>query len=151
MLRHRSTGFGFRLGGRDEAGLGEWRLARLFSQHFDYCDGAVGVGLQSWIAHITEVEGRTLEVVPPERPEPEVLHELPTEWISLLVEMVLHQQVTFERLERITELRPFVLRHLVSTLARMRLLESDKQGVIELNRYVSHLVRAHLLERKVLV
>lgn len=151
MLRHRSTGFTFRLGGRDEAGLGEWRLARLFSQHFDYCDGAVGVGLQSWIAHITEVEGRTLEVVPPERPEPEVLHELPTEWISLLVEMVLHQQVTFERLERITELRPFVLRHLVSTLARMRLLESDKQGVIELNRYVSHLVRAHLLERKVLV
>jgi hypothetical protein len=151
MLRHKSTGFSLRLGGRDEKSLGEWRLARLFGQHFDYSGGTVGVALQSWITHIRRVEGRTLEVVPPERPELEVLSELPTEWVALLVEIVLHQQVTFERLVRITEHQPFLLRHLVSTLARTHLIDIDKQGVIELNRYMAHLVRVHLIERGVLV
>ena len=151
LLRHRTTGFSFQLGNHSEESLGEFRLARLFTRHFDFSGGTVGVALQSWIAHIREIQDKSLVIVPPERPDLEVLHELPMETITMLLELILHQQVTFSRLARITELHPPDLRHQLNTLSRMRLVVEDKQGSIEINRYMAHLVRAHLLERGLVV
>lgn len=150
VLRHRSTGLRLQLNGRDEDELAEWRLARLFGRHFDYSGGVVGVALQSWITHIDGVDGRTIDIVSPVRPNMEVLYELPMEWVSLLLELVIHNQITFSRFQRFTEIIPSDLRHMLNTLCRMGLVTETKQGVIELNRFVEHLVTGHLRERGLL-
>jgi amino acid transporter len=150
MIRHKSTGLGLELAGRDLDAVPEWRLARLFSQHFDYCGGIVGVALQSWIAHIVGLDQKTLEIKNPSPPRADVLHELPMEWLSLLLELCLHKQVTEERLQSVTEIPERELHHLLTTLVRMGLVTRNSQGVIETNRYVDHVISTHLVERRLL-
>jgi len=150
MLRHRSTGLGFSYDGHAEQRLPAWRLARLFNRIFDYASGALGVAMQSWIASIQGVEGKQLELVAPVISRGDILHELPMEWIGLLLELVIHKQVSFARFQELTALDPEELRHQLNTLTRMRLVTEDKQGVLEINRYVDHLVTAHLRERGLL-
>lgn len=151
MLRHRSTGLSLRLGLREEEELSDWRLARLFARHFDFSGGIVGVALQSWITHIESVDKRTVEILTPGRTGSEVLHELPMEWVALLLEIVLHNQVTPERLAALTQISSDDLRHQLKTLTRTGLVTQSKQDVIELNRFVEHMVTAHLRERGLLV
>lgn len=150
MLRHRSIGLTFHIDGREEEEIAEWRLARLFGQLFDASSGNVGVALQGWVTHIDSVEGRMLQLRTPSRPSTEILHELPMEWVALLLELVIHNQVTTERLQRLTQLSPGELFHQLRTLERMGLVIRSKQGVIEINRFVGHLVTDHLRERGLL-
>ena len=149
-LRHRSTGLRFELGGRTEGQLHQWRLAQLFTAHFDTSGGRIGTALQSWIAHVERVEGETITVRKPLIIDREMLDELKMEWVALLLQLVLHRSVTVERLERITGMPLGELQVHLRTLVRMGLVDADAQGIVELNRYVQHLIVDHLRERGML-
>lgn len=150
MLRHRSTGLRFDLRGSGEEGLPEWRLARLFGRHFSYSGGLIGVTLQAWAAQVTGVDDGVVSIGVPRRPSLDALHELRVEWVALLVELVLHGQLTAARLERVTGVKAASLRREVEALLRMGLVVESAGGVLEVNRFVDHLVTEHLLERGVI-
>ena len=79
------------------------------------------------------------------------LHPLPLGvLLALLVELVLHKQVTLARLERLTGLSRPVLVHELHALERMGLVSHGAQSVLAINRYVHPMVVAHLRERGVL-
>ena len=147
MVRHRSTGRKLRLGKRTEDDLSEWRLARLFNSYFDYAHGNLAAALLAWIAHIEAVHDDEVEIRIPVAVDPEMLEQLRPEWLALLQQFVLHKQLTRSRLARITSLEPAVLREQMSALLRMGLLVETRQGVIEINRYLQHLVSADLARR----
>ena len=69
------------------------------------------------------------------------------EWLALLQQLMLHKQVTFPRLQRITRLEPMLLRQQMSALLRMGLLTENRQGVVEINRYLQHFVHTDLAKR----
>ena len=73
------------------------------------------------------------------------------EWVALILQLVLHKQVTFARLSRITGLSEKNLRHNLDTLIRMGIVSETRQGIIEINRYVHHMVVSRLVERGMLV
>ena len=147
MVRHRSTGKKLRLGRKGEDELSEWRLARLFNSYFDYSEGNLAAALLGWIAHIDSVRDDDVAIRIPVAADPELLSQLRAPWLALMQQLLLHKQVTFPRLQRITGQEPMVLREQLSALLRMGLLVESRQGIIEINRYLQHFVVADMARR----
>lgn len=147
-LRHGSTGMHYEFAGRDEEGLAKWRLARLFSAHFDYAMGNVGAALRAWITHVDRVGDERLSVRSPEPAgEWDALDDLRPPWRALLSQFLLHRQLTPERLARVTGLPKVELRGQVDSLVRIGLLTRGRHDVIELNRFVQHVVTDRFVKR----
>lgn len=149
-IRHRSTGMRYALDERDEDELPAWNKARLFTDLFEFSSGYVGVALQSWITHVDAVDGESLQLRRPTRPEAAVFDDLHLDWIALLLQFCVHKRLTRSRLARITGLTGLdaqELEHGLDALLRAGLLVEGKQGAIEINRYVHHLLVAKLRER----
>ena len=139
-LRHGSTGLSFELAGTREEELAPWRQARLFTRYFDFSGGLVAVALRAWLSHIDKVDGNTLMVRWPKRPRSSVLDELRIEFVMLLINLVVHKQMTMNRLARLTGLREDALEADIGPLVRMGLVRRDAQNVLHVDRYVAHLV-----------
>ena len=149
-LRHGSTGITFSLDGTAESELSEWRLARLFSQHFTYSRGLVGTALTSWITHVEEGDDRAIKIRAPSRRDWEVLDRLRADWTAVLVQLLLHKRLTRERLMRVADLEGRELDRQLDALRRMGLIKENRQGVASVNRFVTHALIERLRERKVL-
>lgn len=149
-LRHGSTGMTFALGGKSEGELSQWQLARLFSHHFNYSHGCVGAALTSWLTHIDKASDSSLTIRMPGGQNADALDELRIEWTALLIELLLHKQLTRMRLARITRLDPASLERNLAPLIRTGLVHEGRGHVLEVNRYVQHWVTARL-ERRGLV
>ncbi len=150
MLRHGSTGMTFELGGRSEDQLGDWRIARLFSQHFSASRGLVGAALVSWIVNVERASEGAITVRAPHRRGWEVLDGLRPEWIALIVQLLLHKRLSRPRLMRICGLEGVELDHQLDVLGRMGLVHESRQGVLRVNRYVTHALIDRLRERRVI-
>jgi amino acid transporter len=150
LLRHRSTGHRFRLDNKIEEQLSEWALARIFTGAFDYSMGNVGVALQAWVSHAESVQRSTIALRLPRATNLDLFDELRMEWIAILIQFVLHKRLTRERLLTITRASEPSLAVAVNTLIRMGIVTESSAGVLELNRFVAHMVTTHLEERGLL-
>lgn len=149
-LRHGSTGIDFDLAGTPEEELAPWQQARLFTRYFDYSGGLVAVALRAWLAHIDKVDGNTLMMRWPRRPRTEAIEQLRVELSALLVQLVVHKQVTMRRLQRITGLPTAELEADIGALTRMGLVRRDARHVMHVDRFVAHLVTDTLREQGML-
>ncbi|MCA9707772.1 MAG: amino acid permease [Myxococcales bacterium] len=143
-LRHGSTGVRFELAGVPEDELAPWRQARLFSRYFDYSGGLVAVALRAWLIHIDKVDGNTLHMRWPRRPRAGALEHLRVELRALLVQLVVHKQVTRARLLRLSGLPEATLDEDLGALVRMGLVRRDQSDVLHVDRFVAHLVTDRL-------
>ncbi|MCB9597442.1 MAG: amino acid permease [Sandaracinaceae bacterium] len=150
MLRHGSTGVGFELDGVPESALGEWRIARLFSNHFTASRGLVGAALVSWITHVEKATDRTMTIRRPDRSDWEILDGLRPEWVAILIQLLLHKRLTRQRLLRISGLGPEDLDHPLDVLTRMGLVEEGRNGVLRLSRFVTHALIDRLRARRMI-
>jgi hypothetical protein len=142
-VRHASTGFRYRLGRTEEEDLAPWRQARLFTRYFDYSGGMVGPALRGWLASIERIDGQTLVMRPPSELDGSVVDDLRVELLALLVQLVIHKQVTMERLARLTGLGARVADD-IDRLVRMGLVRRDDKQVMHCDRYVSHIISDRL-------
>ena len=145
--RHASTGLRFELDGRLESTLGDWRQARLFSRYFDYAQGSVGVALRAWMVHIERFHQDRLMIRRPENFDHEVFFRLRVEWIALIVELILHREVTLTRLQTLSGLDPSTVASTVRTLQRMGLVLVDRHETVSLDPTAQHMVIQHLRSR----
>jgi len=144
LLRHASTGLSFVVDGTEEGELPPWRQARLFSRYFDYSGGLVAVALRSWISHIDKIESNTLIMRSPKRPPIGMLDGLRIEMTSVLVELVLHKQLTVTRLARIVGRSKAQLEEDLGPLVRMGLVQRSARDVVHVDRFVAHWVTDRL-------
>ncbi len=144
-LRHGSTGVKFELAGTTEDELAPWRQARLFTRYFDFSGGLVAVALRAWLLHIDKIDGSTLHMRwPRRRPRAEAMAQLRVELRALLVQLVVHKQVTLRRLVRLTRLPQSELEEDLGALVRMGLVRRDQRDVMHVDRFVAHLVTDRL-------
>ena len=143
-VRHASTGAKYSFDAQQEDELGELKLARLFSDYFDYSGGVVGAALRAWITHIDKVSGDALSVRAPRVERWEVLDELKSEWTALLLELVLHKQISPRRLARVTGMNSEDLARELDTLRRAGLVVESRQRVLEINPFVHHIIASRL-------
>ncbi len=139
-LRHGSTGISFELSGTPEEELAPWQQARLFTRYFDYSGGLVAVALRAWLSHIDKVDASTLTMRWPKRPESDAVELLRVELNAILVQLVVHKQVTMRRLQRITAVPIKELETDVAALVRMGLVRRDAREVVHVDRFVAHFV-----------
>lgn len=149
-LRHGSTGIDFDLDGTPEEELAPWQQARLFTRYFDYSGGLVAVALRAWLAHIDKVDGNTLAMRWPRRPRAEAIEHLRIDLSALLVQMIVHKQVTVRRLQRITGIPADTLDAEIGALTRMGLVRRDTRNVMHVDRFVAHLVADSLRNKGML-
>ena len=72
------------------------------------------------------------------------LHRLRVELRVLLVQLVVHKQVTVKRLQRLSGLPEAELEADLGALTRMSLVRRDERDVLHVDRFVAHLVTARL-------
>jgi amino acid transporter len=148
--RHTSTGLRFQLDGRDEQALGDWRRARLFSRYFDYARGSIGIALRAWMVHIQAFDDDVLVLEGPKDFDHEVFYRLRPPWIALVIELILHREVTLTRLRRLVGIDPQTADSTVRTLQRMGLVTVDRQQVVCLDPTAQHMLVEHLRQRGML-
>ena len=149
MRRHRSTGLKFSLEGHGEDQLSQWRLARLFNRFFDHAQGNVGLALQAWIAQIARIQNNVLEITPPRRPEMPPWQALDPEWLVLLVQLLLHKQLTSGRLLRIMSEPEDTLLPRLNSLKRSGLISENGEGVLQVDGFIAPHLMQRLLELEV--
>ena len=106
--------------------------------------GLVAVALRAWLANIEKVDGTTLQMRWPRRPRTEALARLRVELRVLLVQLVVHKQVTVKRLQRLSGLPEAELEADLGALTRMSLVRRDERDVLHVDRFVAHLVTDRL-------
>ena len=150
MVRHQSSGLGLRLVGHPGLELGEWSLARLFSQLFDYSGGWLGPAMQAWIGHIVSVTDDTVTMRSPQALDLHLLEGLDESWVALLIELVLHRRIPLDRLARVTGTTQTGLLGEVQALKRAGLVVENPDGSLQIDPVVAHHVHLWLRARGVL-
>jgi len=149
-LRHSSTGLQYRLDDRDEGELSEWTKAQLFNAHFRSSDGNIGAALASWIASIESFDGNVLHMTHPVVLDDEAMEHIPPPCIAILVQLILHHQLTPERLARISGEPSVDLQADLARLRRMGLISRRRRELLEIEPAARHLVHRSLRSRGLL-
>jgi len=149
-LRHRSSGMSFTLAGRPAASLGDLRQARLYAGIFDASHGRVGAALAAWVRAISRIDDGTLRLEWPEEPDTSVLDDLSVSQLALLVQLLLHRQLTDERLERLLGRPDEAVAGDLATLVRMGLIHRQAEGPFAIDRFVAHHIARHLESQELL-
>jgi len=150
MRRHGSTGLSFTVDGRHSEEMSDFRLAGLFTRFYDVSRGNVGAALQAWIAHMEGVDGDELALRRPTPPLLDIFDQLTPAWQALLVQFVLHKQLTLPRLRRLTGESDAALAAELGALKRMGLVNQSSDGILELDRWAHHLLTTYLAERRII-
>jgi hypothetical protein len=150
LLRHGATGFNFTYRNVPEERLSQWQLARLFNAIFESSGGNIGAALNAWVAGITRVDDDGFELTPPRRPSLHAFDTLTRVQRMLAVQVLIHERLTLQRLQRITRLDQGSLARELRGLTRTGVFTENEAGVIRIDRFVRpHLVR--YLERAELI
>lgn len=149
-LRQDSTGLAFVLEGRDDPELSRLALARLFTRYYEYTGGNVGAALRAWAGHIRSVEEERIVMERPASVDLEVLDQLDMDLTAILLQLVLHRQLGFDRLERVSQVPVDRLLGQVRALQRMGLVTQTRQSVVELEDFAAHHVHTRLLQRRLI-
>ena len=136
MARHGSTGLRLKVGQRVGDAIGPWSRARLFDAHFDYSHGNVGYALRAWVAHVDALADEVLAVRTPAPLDWDALDDLRPELVAVLLELLLHKQVTADKLARVTGRPIGDLRDVLAELVGVGLATQNRRRVVQLNPFV---------------
>ncbi len=151
MRRHRSAGLSFRFEKNRSTDVSEIQMASLFNDYFDMSKGNPGVALNGWLANITDMQGQVLVIRKPSQPSATVFKELDNEWILILVQLMLHKRLSFERLQRVGGYPYDTLNGLVLGLKRAGLVAEKAPGIYTVEPAVHPFLQQELREMDVLI
>ncbi len=149
LLRHRTTGYDLQIDRRSSARLTITREARLFSSLFKQSDGVIGSALLLWVASIEAVKDKIVVVASPKTPDLYALESLDNDLKQMLLQLLLHKQVSLEKLRRITLLNDAELQQQIGILKRAGILIDTTGSVMEIQPYFQHQVNM-VLKREII-
>ena len=150
LSRHYSSGWHFRLNGKEERKLSKYRKAKLFDAYFNFSEGNPGVVLNAWLNNIQRVSGNTLDTCMPEMPELSPLRDLDDDWLVLLAHFALHKRMSAARLERITGLEESQFDKMLRQMRHGGLIEEQGRGIFAINRYLEPMLIKVLSEKQLI-
>jgi amino acid transporter len=150
LQRHRSGSMQFVFHHTKEAEMHSWDYARLFNTYFNYTRGNVGLSLQTWMACIEKVEGNTIYIRSPRRPDTSVLNTLKPDLLIFLVQFILHKRLTYEKIQRIMLMPLGEVKEKIRLLKRAALITEPQQGVYILNPNLHAFIRERFIEKELL-
>ncbi|HIA06456.1 MAG TPA: hypothetical protein EYN71_07120 [Flavobacteriales bacterium] len=144
LFRHKSTGIKYRLNNTREDDISGWRQARLFSKHFNYSKGNVGVALNAWISNIHTVslsdkaadlsvsKGTGLVKIKEAKiPNLDRLRYMNPDWLLIIIQFILHKRMTVAKLKRVSHLPVETVIAQVNLLRRAGVIVYSSPGRIQ--------------------
>jgi len=98
--------------------------------------------MHAWISHIDAISGKTITVRAPDSPHSEALDLLRPHQVALMLQLIIHRQLTEERFARIAPLDGADLRHEIDALWRTGFIERHHE-VLSVNPFLE----PHLIQR----
>ena len=142
IRRHRSSGLEFVLHKSEEEELSEIRMARLFNKYFNYSEGNPGNALKAWLGNIVNVSEEKIYIKQPQLPDIEVLKELDEEWKIILIQLILHKRMTFERINKIFFMDELKSKGTINSMLRAGLIEEKRDKLYIVNSFIeSHIIK----------
>jgi len=142
IRRHRSSGLEFVLHKSDEEELSEIRMARLFNKYFNYSEGNPGIALKAWLGNIVSVSEYKIHIKQPSLPDTNALNELDEDWKVVLIQLILHKRLTYERINKIFFSDDLRSMSIVNSMLRAGLIEEKREKLYIVNSFVEpHLIK----------
>ena len=142
IRRQRSSSLKFILHNKEEGELSEIQMARLFNKYFDYSEGNPGTALKAWIGNIVRITGHKIHIRPPYSPDSRILTGMDDDWKVILVQMIVHKWLNYERIQKIFQSDETWTRAIISSLLRAGLIEEIKEELYMVNSFVEpHIIR----------
>ena len=133
IIRHQTGGLRFVLNNKSEESLSEWNYAKLFNRYFNLSGGNPGYTLQSWLANISKVVGKTIYISPPTIPNLSHLDGISDDLWMVILQIALHRRCTPTRLSIILRQSEKETRLLLTEMLRSGLVEERFTNVFALN------------------
>jgi len=141
IRRHRSSGLKFIMNKHEEDDFSEIKMASLFNKYFDYSEGNPGTSLKAWMGNITKATKENIYIRPPHLPDTRVLAEMDEDWKIILVQLILHKWLTFDRIKKVFHSDDAQTKYVISSLLRVGLIRQINEEIYLVNSYV----RPHLI------
>jgi len=147
MFRHKSSGFELHIDGNTNKKIHNSDLAKLFSKHFNYSKGNVGVALMAWVANITKVTEKQITVRPPQIPNLSSVRSIPPELLVYISQFFIHKRIDVEKMQRITMDSKETVENNLSFLKRAGLIFEAAGQVYELDNYLFMHLKNELIDQ----
>jgi amino acid transporter len=143
MKRHQSTGLELSLAGK-KGGISELGMAKLFDGYFSMSQGNPGVALNAWLANIMAVGSNSISIEAPQNYNSAMMREINTDWQLVLVQLVLHKRLSFERLQQNLMIDEQELQTILLAMFRAALLVEKREKVYAIDPYMEPMVEQAL-------
>ena len=142
IRRHRSSGMKFILNKSEEDDLSEIRMASLFNKYFNYSEGNPGTALKAWLTNIIKVSEMKIYIQSPKLPDTKILSELEEDWKVLLIHLILHKRLSFQRITKVFFSDVARARAVINSMLRAGLIEERREELFILNNFIEpHLIK----------
>ncbi|WNJ18984.1 hypothetical protein [Pontibacter sp. G13] len=141
LSRHSAGGLKFRYHNHDQAEMRHLESIQLFRKIHTVSEGNIGVALRTWLSLIEEVEEDVLIIREVDQREIPSIHH--ADWLILLSQFVLHQEMTPAKLMRVFRSGNIgMLQEQLEGIVRSGILEAFEGPSYRINPYVYvHIVR----------
>jgi hypothetical protein len=146
LLRHKSSGLKFEIQSLSEDRFSNLKMARLFNAYFDISDGNIGCALHYWISNISGIRQDVLTMRRPEKISTEALNNLSVDWTIWLQQLILHKQLSLQRLEHISQLSDKAVHDIMHALKRSGIVVKEPTGFYSINPYIHSVLVKRLRE-----
>ncbi|PID93334.1 MAG: hypothetical protein CSA95_08095 [Bacteroidetes bacterium] len=150
MRRHRAGGIPFQIEGRNESNYRPWHYARLFTRYFNYSNGNIGIALYNWISNITAIEDKTLIMRYPILPDDLPLEALEERVLFSLIQLVIHQQMSSDKLARVMQLKREEALSILETLYKKNLAITGGAEIYEPNPVMYQFIVERLIKEELI-
>lgn len=132
-IRHQTGGLRFVLNNKSEESLSEWSYAKLFNRYFNLSAGNPGYSLQSWLANISKVVGKTIYIKPPSIPNLSHLDGISDDLWMVILQIALLRRCTPNRLSVVLRQSEDETRLMLVEMIRSGLVEERFTNIFALN------------------
>ena len=135
LLRHAGAGLDFTYKNLRGSEMSAVKMADLFVKSYKFSRGNAGVALAAWLSGIRKIENDLLQIDPVVAPGTDLIHQLPVDVKLIFVQLLLHKQLTKEKLAIVSGLDSDRIDEHLQFLWRMGIFNKIRNDVFEINIY----------------
>jgi len=146
-LRHKTGGLKFMLNSKSEDSLSEWSYAKLFNRYFNLSNGNPGYTMNSWLANISKVVGKTIHINPPNIPNLTHLNGISDDLWMVILQISLLRRCSPYRLSVVLRQTEHETRLLLIEMLRSGLVDERFPNVFALNAMLEPFLLSKMREK----
>lgn len=149
MVRHNSSGYKFRMDGKEEDDISDTSLAGYFNMLYNYSGGNTSAALNGWLASVKDYDGSFLELSYPGMSDRAFSDLLEPMQVNILVQFILHKKLDETALHRLIASADRNIENDINLLKRTGLI-TEQEGILEINPFVRHFLLKEFRSREII-